>query len=111
MDRLSEIRARAEAATPGPWQSSKSNYGVIMLFNGTGRALLGPPEGAGNAAFIAHSRGDIPYLLDRLEKAEAALSDMRFAYVNKDQDVPHAFEVDAMNTAAGILGEWPPKGE
>lgn len=36
---------------------------------------------------------------------------MRFAYVSKDPDVPHAFEVDAMNTAAGILGEWPPKGE
>lgn len=42
-------------------------------------------------------------------KAEAALSDMRFAYVNKDPGTSHQFEEDALKAAADILGEWPPK--
>jgi hypothetical protein len=48
-DRLDEIRTRADAATSGPW-------GVWTSMD--------------NAAFIAHARSDIPYLLDRLAASE-----------------------------------------
>ena len=37
------------------------------------------------------------------ERLRAALSDMRFAYVNKDNP-PHQFEIEALNTANEILG-------
>jgi len=73
MDRLSEIRARCEVATPGPWQWSKSKWGVVMIFNAIGRALLGGEEGAKNASFIAHAREDIPYLLEQHAQLTAAI--------------------------------------
>lgn len=74
MDRLSEIRARCEAATPGPW----FNFGGWLIHTETDVEHNGIPHEktigsvkAQNAAFIAHARDDIPYLLSRLEKAEA----------------------------------------
>lgn len=168
MDRLSEIRARCEAATPGPWDYKTNRH---PNSNGTPWGWLDGPAGnmcwSGcqsrvDAAFIAHAREDIPFLLAeveklnkfadayapssriialylakfcdrslpyaemisdaarradseitaltaRAEKAEAALSDMRFACVNKDPGTPHQFEEDALKAAADILGEWPPK--
>lgn len=114
MDRLDEIRARCERA-------KREEY---------------PEKVYGSAAYYCITE-DIPFLLaeverlngdydeanrayhewfeeaqketTRAEKAEAALSDMRFAYVNKDPGTSHQFEEDALKAAADILGEWPPK--
>ena len=36
-----------------------------------------------------------------------ALAGMRFAYINKDADFPHGFEVEALRKAAEIIGEFP----
>ena len=75
-----EIRARLEAATPGPWKVEKNC--VNNLWH------ICCPEGEGNRGyvaytvqtdkrawddflFIAHTRQDIPALLDALDKAEA----------------------------------------
>ena len=58
MDRLSEIRARCDAATPGPWGTSGSP--IIPLL-----------EIPYNAGFIAHSREDTPYLLAEVERLTA----------------------------------------
>lgn len=99
MNKLDEIRARCDAATPGPWYHFEAVGSVYAKYpyqhgdmnvadiRGWGH-LTGigccdyPAEKAlqiqnGNAAFIANARTDIPYLLDRVEKAEAKLSEMR----------------------------------
>lgn len=73
--RLDEIRKRAEAATPGPWEWSQE---FRNLKSADGRPILSP-EGFGtymilinsdNSDFIAHARQDIPDLLAALEAAE-----------------------------------------
>jgi len=51
-DRLAEIKARAEAATPGP----------SMVLNA--RLLSGD-------VFIEHAREDVPWLVEQVERAEA----------------------------------------
>ncbi len=133
MDRLSEIRARCEEL-----EQSGEGFTVVRPVYIQG-ALLDDGYSEKWSAVAAHAREDIPFLLAeverlqgelqdqeyqisldameqsrdeataRAEKAEAALSDMRFAYVNKDPGTPHQFEEDALKAAADILGEWPPK--
>ena len=51
--RLAEIRARVEAATPGPW-TTKTLHTTLA-----------------DATFIAASRQDIPYLLDLVDSLTA----------------------------------------
>lgn len=76
MDRLSEIRPRCEAATPGPWVRTgtkaqlvdsrpEEKYGIRSI------AVEIWSDIEANAEFIAHAREDIPNLLDRTERAEA----------------------------------------
>ena len=94
-DRLEEIRARAEAATPGPWRwrgllaakGSEQTYAgypqrvfgrntdpvdtspALIAETFDGHSDTAPP----NADFIAHAREDIPYLLAEIERLRAAL--------------------------------------
>jgi hypothetical protein len=37
------------------------------------------------------------------EKIIEAMADLLFAYMNKDEDFPHSFEVEAVSKAADIL--------
>ena len=76
-DRLAEIRARAEAATPGPWTLGPCSHGGQILQRGddSSRETRHPqtylqivPDS--DAEFIAHARTDIPYLLGRIEHLE-----------------------------------------
>lgn len=77
MDRLSEIRARCDAATPGPWQH-ESDYGAyIRDANGANVCLLYHSE---DAAFIAHAREDIPYLLTEVERLSGDYDEANRAY-------------------------------
>ncbi|MDL2257566.1 hypothetical protein LJC42_00205 [Eubacteriales bacterium OttesenSCG-928-K08] len=69
MTRIDEIRARCDAATPGPWVwpggggpakniiGNKDNRPVIVLSRCK----------EADAEFMAHSREDIPYLLGKIE--------------------------------------------
>ncbi len=61
-ERIAEIRARVEAATPGPW-TTKTLHTTLA-----------------DAAFVAASRQDLPYLLDLVDsltaEREAALLDV-----------------------------------
>lgn len=57
-DRISEIRARCEAATPGPWD---------IILNGHNIKVERTPA---NIDFIAHAREDIPYLLAQLAERD-----------------------------------------
>lgn len=82
MDRLSEIRARCEAATPGPWWWSLSDL-MVVIWGGaqdenaaTGKQIVVDGDGdfdccPENAEFITNAREDIPYLLEQLNIAIA----------------------------------------
>ena len=82
-DRLDEIRARTEAATPGPWRA----YGNTVEQEKTGCHQVVGTEFTGwgymaherlttkdeDATFIANARNDIPYLLAEIERLRSAL--------------------------------------
>lgn len=73
---LDEIRARAAAATPGPWQARREFVvsgdleGIPDCVVSTGED--GPQELA-DAEFIAHAREDVPALYAEIERLRAAL--------------------------------------
>ena len=79
-DRLEEIRQRAEKATPGPWETSRLQNGIVVVTmpykNGhpgwVGAEWYGSSAEA-NAEFTAAARSDLPYLLRRLAAAEAVI--------------------------------------
>lgn len=99
--RLDAIRARCEAATPGPWEAVNKSVrlaGVVCEFswgkeapdghNGGICNCLGASYGAkkndpvneqarGNAAFIAASRTDVPDLLAEVERLQAENEQLR----------------------------------
>jgi hypothetical protein len=78
MSRIGEIRARCEAATPGPWSVTGRNGHDLTIY---GHIAVLPPDSAStaycmdmtDARFIAHAREDVPWLLKRVEALEAAL--------------------------------------
>jgi len=83
--KLDEIRARCEAATPGPWhyvsQHKEINEklmdtdenGAVVGELPNGIAEIYPINRQSNAEFIAHARQDIPDLLSALENAHRRL--------------------------------------
>lgn len=89
-DRLDEIRARADAATPGPWGVwtsmdntrdilSEAEHPAVPLAGLYGRDGSEHPTAGedADADFIAHARSDIPYLLDRLATSEQEAARLR----------------------------------
>lgn len=70
---LEEIRARAEKATPGPWEEAYPNSRVIEAHDGQVVVdSFNDGIGAGvieqvDADFIAHARTDVPKLVAALE--------------------------------------------
>ncbi len=81
--RISEITARCEAATTGPWAATGSGADIRVCHTEDGKcvcclALMGKwdetgtptketsEQWEGDAAFIARAREDIPYLLSQL---------------------------------------------
>lgn len=81
--RLSAIRERERAATPGPWEA-KGHPGAVGVRLVRGEWLIVAdvrPQFAGltmpqreNVAFISAARTDVPYLLDVAEAAAAFLA-------------------------------------
>ena len=98
MDRLAEISARASAATPGPWKWSP-NYNLT----GSDDMILIPTDGGmylpedRDAAFIAHARTDIPWLLAEVEhlrqviELEAQLLDAAAEHSGEPGAIPITF--------------------
>jgi hypothetical protein len=91
-NRIDEIRARADAATPAPWGTEydgNGNYHVHarlrttrhegMASDGVVASLHGE-HGDGqtyaNARFTAQAREDVPFLLDRVAELEAILIEL-----------------------------------
>lgn len=91
--RLSEIEARAQAATPGPW--------VVEDFDDRTQAVSAPTtreywvciiDNAGPAAaeFIAHSRADVEWLVAQVRGLYAIVKDLADEdplALNDDRDV------------------------
>ena len=83
MTRIEEIRARLEAATPGPWEFSNSSdvresKGEFRAPNPhNGFMLVGPWTNDADAAFIAHSREDVPFLLAEVTKLRAIIEEAK----------------------------------
>ncbi len=80
---LEAIKARCEAATPGPWEFYEGGTYVMRLVEETNHlvtcvcdVLLDPevrgkrPRGtsSANGAFIAHARTDVPALVAEVER-------------------------------------------
>ena len=85
--RISEIRARCEAATPGRWvwfrdsilASEKGGFVLSSCLYNDGSELGYLDITQGDADFIAHAREDIPWLLDQLDKARAEIDQLKAA--------------------------------
>jgi hypothetical protein len=73
-DRISEIRARLEGVTPGPWRAPFPSYVIGGFGHGKVCQLDGVyvknPNDRADATFIANAPADIAYLLDRVEALE-----------------------------------------
>ncbi len=75
--RIAQAKERADKATPGPWEWFPSNKvdprEVRLSFGGFENGGRGYSLWTGirpsDAALIAHSRADIPYLADQLSRA------------------------------------------
>lgn len=92
---LDAIRARAEAATPGPWVTDWDAGYVVQSALSLVADVHGEPvraddpldyddTGQPDAEFIAHARVDIPMLLDEIERLRALL-DESGASANSDR--------------------------
>lgn len=79
--RLDEIRRRAEAATPGPWENIYPNVDEgdirVQVYHLEKRTVVHYSDAIAwkikdkDAEFIAHSREDIPWLLEQLAARDA----------------------------------------
>lgn len=88
--RIDEIRARADAATPGPWGTEYDGKGTYhvharlrttpsegMASDGVVASLHGEhgdTQAYRNARFVAHARQDVMFLLGRVAELEARVA-------------------------------------
>lgn len=93
-NRLAEIKARSERATPGPWKADTGVRGDCVVWGPNGRFLLNaqaephwreyPGEtrsvsfdvDARDVEFIAHNREDVPALVEALEGVLTAMDEL-----------------------------------
>ena len=78
---LEEIRARCDAATPGPWISCEvESVSGRRLYVRAGSLLIGETwyaddrEQVRNNEFVANARADVPALLAEVERLRSALA-------------------------------------
>jgi hypothetical protein len=65
------VAARARLATPGPWGYDRAGAAVVAA-DGTGLREVAGCGHDPDAAFIAHARADVPWLLGQLAAEQAA---------------------------------------
>lgn len=74
---LAAMRARSEAATPGPWKVVSGRHGRYV-----DHEISGLPRGAHggfflrDADFIVNARMDVPALLDECNRLRARIADL-----------------------------------
>lgn len=64
-DELQAIKARAAAATPGPWSVNNTDPDVVLDSDGR---FVGRADEDADAEFIAHARTDVPALIAEVER-------------------------------------------
>jgi hypothetical protein len=101
------IRARAEAATEGPWeqrQNAPTMSGAVWHLRRAGqpgvRAMVTEYQhGSANAEFIAHARTDVPALCDALDEARQEIERLRarwaVAWEYSDHELMSALRAEA----------------
>ncbi len=99
-DRLEQIKARMEAATPGPWESQIPNlvvapdspegwWGEVADLSGT---YFHRQEE--DLEFIAHSIADVEWLVSEVERLRLAVN-QTLDYLESDHDLDSRQEVVA----------------
>ena len=73
-NRIAEIRARCEAASPGTWTSSSNIIGSTARHEWI--AHINDVNGLSDLEFVKNSRQDIPALLDYVEELQADMEDV-----------------------------------
>jgi hypothetical protein len=81
---LDPIKARAAAATPGPWKPDGRNafalqHGMSYLARSVIKAGVPESQKRTDAVFIAHAREDVPALLAEVERLRAENESLRDA--------------------------------
>lgn len=92
--RLAEIRARAEAATEGPWEPCQG-YGPTFFGNVRGEYLRGVGDinfGVGeqaeaDLAFVLGAREDVPVLLAEVDRLRRALGEATGHVAELDSEI------------------------
>ena len=83
---MQAIRARAEAATPGPWQ--RSNTSQITVFQPDGqKTVIGQIHAHDDKVFVCESRNDALALCDRIGQLEHQLDRLCDLIADWDEDI------------------------
>ena len=104
MSRLDKIRARLDAATPGPWDtegpcmSGDGTYGVFAD-DGAGEPTLALRMSRPDAELVAHAPGDLAWLLVEVGAARMEIRD-EIARLTKTK--AHAISAGQFELAAEI---------
>lgn len=82
---ITEIRKRAERATPGPWHVSPvGEVRAPSPWNGLLMGTWATGDNGPDAKFVAHAREDIPALLDTIEELYGLLVSYDRVLRNRD---------------------------
>ena len=76
---LEEIRARAEAATPGPWTHEEYGFGITAKERKLYFTYGCDSQTFTDMDFVCHAREDIPALLAEVERLEQDLLELNEA--------------------------------
>ena len=81
-ERMAEIEARANAATPGPWEAWDRGIGFEVHVNGEElNSEFRETFRQADAEFIAEARTDVPALLAEVRRLQAAVERVRELHV------------------------------
>ncbi|WP_418060789.1 hypothetical protein [Pimelobacter simplex] len=100
-DTLANIRARAEAATPGPWFvepcgdfGAKTALIPDVLRERYGANALNCGEDFATAEFIAHARADVELLLTLVDEQRAVIARVREVLVEAERRTAASLSCD-----------------
>lgn len=110
MIELDALRARANAATDGPWERyGDGSHEVYCAANFEDTAYEPPDVTYGSdrpadAEFIAHARTDVPELIDEIERLQEAAERIPKLLFNEEQ---HALEIYNEGISGGRAADDP----
>ncbi|MEV5851459.1 hypothetical protein [Streptomyces anulatus] len=100
-DREREIRAREQAATPGPWESDGAEIygtlgGVLMVDLWVGETLDVEDQQRSNAdaSFMADARTAVPELLAEVDRLRAEIAELEAARTTAAAEVTRSYRLE-----------------